>query len=229
MAESTDVAATEKGGANSVTKVTGQGPLSSVRKLASDPGVRRSVPAILGVVLTVIGLGAFYFLNKPPLTTLYANMPDAEKARVVESLKNSGVQVSLDPTTGDVLVPTSDYHSARMQLAAQGLPTSVPEGYDTIGEIPMGSSRTVENVRLKQSQEIELARSISEIQGLVAARVHLAIPEKVGLCPCFGSAICVSFCPDGRWSLSITTADQRNCASCLVICSKYAERRGDGR
>jgi len=178
MAESTDVAATENGGTHSVTKVTGQGPLSSVRKLTSDPGVRRSVPAILGVVLTVIGLGAFYFLNKPPLTTLYANMPDAEKARVVESLKNSGVQVSLDPTTGDVLVPTSDYHSARMQLAAQGLPTSVPEGYDTIGEIPMGSSRTVENVRLKQSQEIELARSISEIQGLVAARVHLAIPEK---------------------------------------------------
>ena len=178
MAESTDVAATENGGTHSVTKVTGQGPLSSVRKLASDPSVRRSVPAILGVVLTVIGLGAFYFLNKPPLTTLYANMPDAEKARVVESLKNSGVQVSLDPTTGDVLVPTSDYHSARMQLAAQGLPTSVPEGYDTIGEIPMGSSRTVENVRLKQSQEIELARSISEIQGLVAARVHLAIPEK---------------------------------------------------
>ncbi|MEK9925593.1 MAG: flagellar basal-body MS-ring/collar protein FliF, partial [Alphaproteobacteria bacterium] len=178
MAESTNVAATEDGGAKSVVKVTEQGPLSAVRKLASDPGVRRSVPAILGVVLTVIGLGAFYFLNKPPLTTLYANMPDAEKARVVESLKNSGVQVSLDPTTGDVLVPTSDYHSARMQLAAQGLPTSVPEGYDTIGEIPMGSSRTVENVRLKQSQEIELARSISEIQGLVAARVHLAIPEK---------------------------------------------------
>jgi len=178
MAESTNVAATEDGGAKSVVKVTEQGPLSSVRKLANDPGVRRSVPAILGVVLTVIGLSAFYFLNKPPLTTLYANMPDAEKARVVESLKNSGVQVSLDPTTGDVLVPTSDYHSARMQLAAQGLPTSVPEGYDTIGEIPMGSSRTVENVRLKQSQEIELARSISEIQGLVAARVHLAIPEK---------------------------------------------------
>ena len=68
--------------------------------------------------------------------------------------------------------------AARMQLAAQGLPASVPEGYDSISEIPMGSSRTVENVRLKQSQEIELARSISEIEGLVAARVHLAIPEK---------------------------------------------------
>ncbi len=180
MAEATDITAPEEGAANKTTvvRVENKGPLSSVRRIVSDPSIRRSAPAIFGVVLAVIGLAAFYFLNKPPVTTLYAGMPEAEKARVVEALTNSGIQVQLDPTTGEILVPTSDYHTARMQLAAQGLPASVPEGYDSIGEIPMGSSRTVENVRLKQSQEIELARSISEIQGLVAARVHLAIPEK---------------------------------------------------
>lgn len=180
MAEATDITAPENGATTKTTVVTveSKGPLSSVRQIASDPSVRRAAPAVLGVVLAVIGLAAFYFLNKPPVTTLYAGLPEAEKARVVEALTNGGIKVQLDPTTGEVLVPTSDYHTARMQLAAQGLPTSVPEGYDSISEIPMGSSRTVENVRLKQSQEIELARSISEIQGLVAARVHLAIPEK---------------------------------------------------
>ena len=180
MAEATDITAPEDGATAKTTVVTveSRGPLSSVRRIASDPSVRRAAPAVLGVVLAVIGLAAFYFLNKPPVTTLYAGLPEAEKARVVEALTNGGIQVQLDPSTGEVLVPTSDYHTARMQLAAQGLPASVPEGYDSISEIPMGSSRTVENVRLKQSQEIELARSISEIQGLVAARVHLAIPEK---------------------------------------------------
>ena len=180
MAEATDITAPEDGATTKTTVVTveSRGPLSSVRRIASDPSVRRAAPAVLGVVLAVLGLAAFYFLNKPPVTTLYAGLPEAEKARVVEALTNGGIQVQLDPTTGEVLVPTSDYHTARMQLAAQGLPASVPEGYDSISEIPMGSSRTVENVRLKQSQEIELARSISEIQGLVAARVHLAIPEK---------------------------------------------------
>ena len=179
-ATATDITAPEEGATNRTTVVTveDKGPLSIVRRIASDPSVRRSLPAILGVALTIVGLIAFYFLNKPPVTTLYAGMPEAEKARVVEALTNSGIQVQLDPTTGEILVPTSDYHTARMQLAAQGLPASVPEGYDSISEIPMGSSRTVENVRLKQSQEIELARSIGEIEGLVAARVHLAIPEK---------------------------------------------------
>jgi len=65
-----------------------------------------------------------------------------------------------------------------MTLAAQGLPASIPDGYDALADIPMGSSRSVEQVRLKQTQEIELARSVSEIEGLVTARVHLAIPEK---------------------------------------------------
>ena len=93
-------------------------------------------------------------------------------------MRNSGVDVALDPTTGDVIVPVSDYHSSRMTLAAQGLPTSVPDGYAAVAEIPMGSSKSVESARLKQGQEIELSRSISEIDGLVTARVHLAIPEK---------------------------------------------------
>ena len=65
-----------------------------------------------------------------------------------------------------------------MTLAAQGLPQSVPDGYSALADIPMGSSRSVENIRLKQSQEIELARSIGEIEGVIAARVHLASPEK---------------------------------------------------
>ena len=43
---------------------------------------------------------------------------------------------------------------------------------------PIGSSRSVEAAKLKQSQELELARSISEIELVLSARVHLAIPEK---------------------------------------------------
>ncbi|NCF48798.1 MAG: flagellar M-ring protein FliF, partial [Bacteroidetes bacterium] len=161
-----------------VTKVPVTGPMAVLYRLTGGQNLRQVLPAAGAIVVSVIGLIFFVVSQQPERTTLYASLPEAEKARVVEALKNSGVDVMLDPTTGDVIVPTSDYHSARMSLAAQGLPSSVPDGYQAIAEIPMGSSRSVENVRLKQSQEIELARSISEIQGLVAARVHLAIPEK---------------------------------------------------
>ena len=42
----------------------------------------------------------------------------------------------------------------------------------------MGTSRSVEFMKMKQTQEIELARSINEIANIIGARVHLAIPEK---------------------------------------------------
>ena len=171
-------ATTMDNGQTAIAAQSGGGVLSRVRRMTSDPSFQRSFPTIMAVTVIVVGLVFYLFMQEPKRTTLYASLPEAEKARVVEALMNSGVDVVLDPSTGDVLVPTSDYHSAKISLAAQGLPASVPDGYAAIGDIPMGSSRSVEAVRLKQSQEIELARSVGEIDGVVAARVHLAIPEK---------------------------------------------------
>ena len=174
MAESTTI-----DNMNSTAVIEQQnGILSNVRRLTSDPSFKKSFPTIIAVSVLALGLIFYMLLQQPSLTPLYASLPEAEKARVVEALKNAGYDVSIDPSTGDVLVPTGDYHKSRMTLAAQGLPASVPDGYSAIGDIPIGSSRSVENIRLKQSQEIELARSVGEIQGVIAARVHLAIPEK---------------------------------------------------
>jgi len=63
-------------------------------------------------------------------------------------------------------------------LAGEGLPSSVPDGYDNLSDMPMGTSRSVEAVRIKQSLEAELSRSINFISGISSARVHLAVPEK---------------------------------------------------
>lgn len=149
-----------------------------VQRLTGGQSIRQILPAAGAIIVSVVGLTFFVISQQPERTTLYASLPEAEKARVVDALRNSGVDVALDPTTGDVIVPVSDYHSSRMTLAAQGLPTSVPDGYSAVSEIPMGSSKSVESARLKQGQEIELARSISEIDGVITSRVHLAIPEK---------------------------------------------------
>ena len=93
-------------------------------------------------------------------------------------LRNNGIDVSIDPSTGEVLVPSPEYYEAKMKLAAEGLPSSIPQGYDLLEEIPMGTSRSVEFMKMKQTQEIELSRSINQISNILGARVHLAIPEK---------------------------------------------------
>ena len=154
------------------------GAISELRRMANQPAVQRALPAAAAILVAFIGLVAYLVLQQPSRTTLYASLPESEKSKILDALTNSGVDATIDPTTGDVMVPVPDYHESKMKLAAQGLPTSVPGGYDSLGEIQMGTSRAVESMRLKESQEIELARSISEIDYVTTARVHLAIPEK---------------------------------------------------
>ena len=151
---------------------------SQVNRMYNQPAFQRSLPTFVALAVAVLGLGAYLWAQQPSRTTLYAGLPEAEKSRVLEALTNSGVSVTLDPVTGDVLVPTANYHSSRMTLAAQGLPATAATGYEQLDSIQMGSSRSVEAARLKQSQELELARSISEIDMVINARVHLALPDK---------------------------------------------------
>ena len=152
--------------------------LANIRSITAQPSFQRAFPAIIAVAAILICFVAFALMQKPARTTLYASLPEAEKSRIYDELINIGVDVTLDPTTGEVMVPAEEYHSSRIRLAALGLPQSAPNGYDSLADIPIGTSRSVETVRLKQAQEIELARSIMSISAVNSARVHLALPER---------------------------------------------------
>ena len=152
--------------------------LEKFKRFSNEPAVQRSIPVMIGLFVIFIGLIFFMTFREPARTTLFSSLPEHEKSRVVDVLRSNGIDVSIDRTTGEVLVPSQEYYEAKMKLAAEGLPSSVPQGYDLLEKIPMGTSRSVEFMKMKQTQEIELARSINEISYIIGARVHLAIPEK---------------------------------------------------
>lgn len=159
-----------------VSKVTNT--LDVIRKFSSEPAVQRSIPVMITLFVIFIGIVFFLMFREPSRTTLFSSLPENEKSRVMDVLRSNGIDVSIDRSTGEILVPSQEYYEAKMKLAAEGLPSSVPQGYDLLSSIPMGTSRSVEFMKMKQTQEIELSRSINEIANIVGARVHLAIPEK---------------------------------------------------
>ena len=152
--------------------------LEKIKKFSNEPAVQRSIPVMITLFVIFMGLIFFISFREPSRTTLFSNLPEHEKSRVMDVLRANGIDVSIDRTTGEILVPSPEFYEAKMKLAAEGLPSSVPQGYDILEKIPMGTSRSVEFMKMKQTQEIELARSINEIANIIGARVHLAIPEK---------------------------------------------------
>ena len=153
-------------------------PISRISNYLNQPAFKRSLPLIISIVFAGVVLIFFALSQKPSLTSLYDSLPASEKAKMLEALTAAGYNATVDPATGNVLVPTSDFHKAKLSLAAQGLPASTPDGYNELSNLPMGASRSVEAMKLKQAQEVEIARSISSMSDVMGARVHLALPEK---------------------------------------------------
>jgi flagellar M-ring protein FliF len=153
---------------------------NSLRRMASlwhQPAVRRVMPTAFVLLALSIGLTAYLALREPARITLFAGLTDADKAAVVDALTAGKIDVAVNMTTGAVQVPAQYVQEAKMLLASQGLPNSPATGYDLLSEIPLGTSRAIEQARLHQSKESELARSIMDINGIDQARVHLALPE----------------------------------------------------
>ena len=170
------VETTEVGSRNMLT--SSKNAMVNIREAIDQPSFRRAFPTILAALTAVAAAIVFVSMREPNMTTLYASVSDADKSKIYESLKNMGMDVELDPATGEVLIPTNDYHQARISLAAQGLPEYSANGFEDIDNLPLGVSRSVETMKLKKVQENELSRSIAEISSVQAARVHLALPEK---------------------------------------------------
>lgn len=151
-------------------------PLTQVRSMLAQPAIKRSLPLIF--MLGLIGAAALAWaaLSTPPQRVLFANLPESDKAAVAQALDAAKIDNSID-NGGSITVGEDDYHKARMLLAGQDLPKAAPGGYALLDNLPMGASRAVEGERLRQARETELARSISEIDTVAVARVHLATPE----------------------------------------------------
>lgn len=152
--------------------------LARVRDAIDQPSFRRAFPTILATLTAVAALVIYWSMQQPPMTTLYSSLSEFEKSKVLGSLENMGIPVELDPVTGEILVPTEMFHRAKISLAAQGLPEFAAGSSDGLENLPLGVSRSVEGMKLRQVQESELAKSIAEISSVSSVRVHLAIPEK---------------------------------------------------
>lgn len=150
-------------------------PVAQAKRMWAQPAVQRSLPAI--GMLGVVGAAALAWttLSGSPQRDLLGGLSESDKASVAAALDTATLPYAIDNATGAIRVATSDYHKARMLLAAQGLPKATPSGANMLDAMPMGSTHAVETERLRGARESDLARTIEAMDPVEGARVHLAI------------------------------------------------------
>jgi len=79
---------------------------------------------------------------------------------------------------GSIFVPKDKVHRLRMQLAAKGTPNSQGVGFEIFDKPNFGISDFVQRANYVRAIQGELARTISQLDEVEAARVMIVIPER---------------------------------------------------
>ena len=155
------------------------GPLASVQQMLQQPSVKKAMPLILMALAVLLFALLYVLINMPSYRPLMLNMSEADQQTAIEALRASEFKPVLDPSTGQITVPSNKYHEARIFLASKGLPKTGNMGIDSLkDQSAMTTSQFMEQVRYTSAMEQELARTIMQIDSIQQARVHLAMPKQ---------------------------------------------------
>ncbi|MGH1399291.1 MAG: flagellar basal-body MS-ring/collar protein FliF [Alphaproteobacteria bacterium] len=142
-------------------------------------------PARLGIMGAIlVGLVMFFLfvsfrVSAPEMQLLYSDLSTIDSGAIAAKLEENGINYEVSPDGGRIIAPADEVGRARLLLAEAGLPNGGSLGYELFDkDAGFGTTNFVQNVKQVRALEGELARTISSIETVRSARVHLVLPQR---------------------------------------------------
>jgi flagellar M-ring protein FliF len=138
--------------------------------------------AVMGGVM--VGLLLFFVflsmrVSTPSMELLYEDLSTVDSSAIATKLSSENIRYSISPDGTSVSIPSDEVARARMLLAEEGLPNGASLGYELFDEQSgFGTTNFVQNINQVRALEGELARTISSLEAIRNARVHIVLPQR---------------------------------------------------
>ena len=130
---------------------------------------------------TILAVCAILLAGCKDETTLHSGLKERQANLVMAALINANIpcrKVSGDENTWNILIDSSEFAHAVDLLESMGLPRHDYQGVSEVfKKTGMVSSPSEERIRFMDALAQDLSRTISGIDGVVDARVHVVLPE----------------------------------------------------
>ena len=153
------------------------GPLDRLVAMPASAKMKLGV-GLAGLVAVIVAIGRWS--SQGDYGVLFANLPDKEGGAVVAQLATMQVPYRFTAGGTAIMIPSEKVNEVRLKLASAGLPKSSVIGFELMDNAKFGQTQTQERVNLQRALEGELTRTISSIDAVESARVHLALPNQNG-------------------------------------------------
>ncbi len=148
------------------------------KNLASLGQTRLLAMAGIAIVSFSLVIAAAIFVNKPAYETLYVGLETTDLNQVSIALAEAGIDFEVGSDGKSIQVPVGMTGKARLLLAERGLPNSTNAGYELFDNVgSLGLTSFMQEVTRVRALEGEVARTIQQISGISAARVHIVMPD----------------------------------------------------
>ena len=146
----------------------------------SEMTMLRQIGLLVGLAASVaIGFAVVLWSQQPDYRPLYGSLAGMDSKQIMDTLTAANINYTVEPNSGALLVKADDVQRARIQLAQAGVVQNDANiGFEILDKDQgLGTSQFMEATRYRRGLEGELARTISSLNNVKAARVHLAIPK----------------------------------------------------
>ncbi len=165
---------------------TGPGSSSTLLRLrqqATDvmAGFSSGQKAMVGVAVLAVVLGGYLFMSwagQPSYVPLFSNLSSADAASITQKLATNKVPYELAEGGEQIMVPSADVYQQRLDMAADGLPSSGDQGYSLLDTAGVTTSEFQQQVEYQQAVSDELEQTIESITGVNSAQVSVVIPQE---------------------------------------------------
>lgn len=131
--------------------------------------------------LTVIAACAVFFAGCNKEATLHSGLEERQANLVVAELLSADIschKVAGEENTWIVMIGENDFAKATKILESKGLPRRSFNGVaETFKKSGMVSSPSEERIRFMDALAQDLSRTITTIDGVIDARVHVVLPD----------------------------------------------------
>ena len=140
----------------------------------------RQVGLLIGfAAILALGIAVVIWSQETNYRPLISNLEDFNAKEILAALDTNDIDYRINPVSGIVMVAEQEIHEARLALAPILAETDDSVGLELLDqEQGLGTSQFIESARYRRGLEGELARTISSLQSVRNARVHLALPKQ---------------------------------------------------
>lgn len=142
-----------------------------------SPGKRMLIVGV--ALLSIVAFAVLIVVaNRTDFRPLFTNLTAEDAGEIVKKLKEAKTPYQITSDGKGILVPADKVYELRLTMASEGLPQGGGVGFEIFDRKNFGMTEFVQKLNYQRALQGELSRTISQINGVEQARIHLVIPEK---------------------------------------------------